>query len=157
MLDHWVPFDVLRELVKDRIPEGFSDGAAMHIDTIPKQLEGNYFEFESKVESESDKPGKIEIRNKTLVFAALMRGDGDPVVGEDGVPELHLEIAGFAARRIGGAWYFSERDDDIDLVRAELEDKPLDVLRQHKAEEEERIRHQAEEMKKLRENFKYPG
>jgi len=113
--------------------------------------------WNSAVELSKPHHRKIEIRNKTLVFAALTSGGKDPVVGEDGVPEVHLEIAGFAARRIGDVWYFSDRDDDIDLVRAELEDKPLDVLRRLKAEEEERVKQQAEQMKAMRENFRYPG
>lgn len=152
MLEQWVPFDVLREQIKDRIPDGFTSDQAFHVDSIPKQLEGNYFDFETRPEQAEP---KIETRNKTLVFVALKQGEA--VVGTDGIPELHVEIAGFAARQIGDVWYFSGKDDDVDLVRAELEDRPLDVLRKQKEEERERIKQQTEQMKELRENFKYPG
>lgn len=107
--------------MRARIPE--KDYGMLSFDSIPDQLSGKAF-------SDPLGPKAPKAENKAVVFATLLDKHLPSTYFDmlDETDSPNLSIEGFAARKIGGVWYFSDKSDDVDLVKAEIIDQPLDVI-----------------------------
>ena len=104
MLDHWLPYDALRSKLGKRVTD--RDFGTYDFRRLPDQL------------NEASRSGIVGVMVEEARYLPTA----------DAPSEVHASIETYAARKIGGMWYFSDRRDDIDLVKAEKADKPLDVF-----------------------------